>query len=230
MKKSHLFEWSAWVAAGVVLFMVSQWTDFDFWLQDHIYDATQHAFPLRNHWLLQDVLHDGIKKVVVALWLGLLGLRLFAHKVGLPAVWVRGLNYLLISSVLIAGSIAFLKHHTHIFCPWDLIRYGGDQPFVPLIGSEPATTRTGQCWPAGHVSTALSFLGAYFFLREINRPLARKVLVGIVTLFVVLGAAQTLRGAHFLSHNLWSLWWAWGVAMSVAVFYPPVIPEAENDV
>lgn len=221
-RSTRNFSWRRWLCIGLLLLVWSEWSGLDFWLQDKIYDSHAGTFPLMHNWLLQDVLHDGVKRVVIAVWLILLGVRLFTDRLHLDQLWRRGLNYFLITSTLIAGSIAFFKHHSHIFCPWDLQRYGGDQPFVPLIGHAKNTTRVGQCWPAGHVSTALSFLGAYFFLRDVNRRVALMVLTGVLALFLALAVAQTLRGAHFLSHNLWSLWWAWGVAAGVAQCYPPV--------
>ncbi|MDU4093940.1 MAG: phosphoesterase, partial [Pantoea sp.] len=32
---------------------------------------------------------------------------------------------------------------------------------------------------------------------------------GAIVLGLVMGYGQMMRGAHFLSHNLWAGWWVW---------------------
>ena len=89
------------------------------------------------------------------------------------------------------------------------MRYGGDEPFVALLGHAENATRVGQCWPGGHASTAFAFIGVYYAVRACGKPWAGKALTGVILLGGVLSLAQTLRGAHFLSHNLWTAWFSW---------------------
>jgi membrane-associated PAP2 superfamily phosphatase len=202
-------QWPLILLCGLLLLVISEWTHLDWLVQDWIYDEKTRGFPLRDHWLLQQVLHEWVKRAVIVVWLSLLAIRIW----GRGWTWVqacrRPLTYLLVSSASTAAMIAWMKHHTGKFCPWDLVRYGGDQPFVALLEHAENTTRVGQCWPGGHASTAFAFVGVYYALRACRKPWAGKALVAVLFLGGVLAAAQTLRGAHFLSHNLWTAWFSW---------------------
>jgi membrane-associated PAP2 superfamily phosphatase len=40
-----------------------------------------------------------------------------------------------------------------------------------------------------------------------------RLLIGVLALGVLLGAVQTLRGAHYPSHTLWAGWMCWSIAV-----------------
>jgi membrane-associated PAP2 superfamily phosphatase len=69
----------------------------------------------------------------------------------------------------------------------------------------------GHCFPAGHAATGFAFVGGYFALRSHLPRLARRWLVGAIAVGLVLGLVQQLRGAHFMSHTLWTAWICWMV-------------------
>jgi membrane-associated PAP2 superfamily phosphatase len=54
-------------------------------------------------------------------------------------------------------------------------------------------------------------MAAYFGLRQNNAPGAMKWLVLAIGIGFVLGIAQQMRGAHFMSHTLWTAWLCWTV-------------------
>jgi membrane-associated PAP2 superfamily phosphatase len=74
---------------------------------------------------------------------------------------------------------------------------------------------SGGCFPAGHASTGFAFLGGYFAYRGSEPGRARAWLVGGLTAGLVLGLTQQMRGAHFMSHTLWSGWVCWCVAWGI---------------
>lgn len=43
------------------------------------------------------------------------------------------------------------------------------------------------------------------------------MLIGGLALGTVMGAVQMMRGAHFLSHNLWTLWVVWAACFAIDV-------------
>ena len=53
---------------------------------------------------------------------------------------------------------------------------------------------------------AFSFLAGYFALRQAHPVAAWCWLASVVVLGAVFGAGQTLRGAHYPSHTLWTAW------------------------
>jgi membrane-associated PAP2 superfamily phosphatase len=73
----------------------------------------------------------------------------------------------------------------------------------------------GHCFPAGHASAAFAFVSGYFVLRSVSPAQARGWLVGSLLAGLLLGAAQQLRGAHFMSHTLWTGWFCWTTAWLV---------------
>jgi len=52
-------------------------------------------------------------------------------------------------------------------------------------------------------------VGLDFVLRKCEYQLARWILAVGMVLGSVMSLVQMVRGAHFLSHNLWSLWLVW---------------------
>lgn len=48
--------------------------------------------------------------------------------------------------------IATLKQLVSMDCPWDLVRYGGDLPFIGLFEARPKKLPDSACFPAGHAS------------------------------------------------------------------------------
>jgi membrane-associated PAP2 superfamily phosphatase len=69
----------------------------------------------------------------------------------------------------------------------------------------------GHCFPAGHASTGFAFIAVYFGLRQAGVLAARKYLLMAVLAGFVLGLSQQMRGAHFMSHTLWTAWLCWTV-------------------
>ena len=66
----------------------------------------------------------------------------------------------------------------------------------------------GHCFPAGHASSVLWMIsfGAFWLPRHPRRAAA---VAGALLVFGVgVGWVQQLRGAHFVTHTLWSVWLA----------------------
>ena len=171
-----------------------------------------HGFPLRDHWFLVQLLHSGAKLVA---WLFVLGLCI---AVTWPVQPLTALPFArrvqLVASALLAwGAVATIKANSATSCPWDLQLFGGVARYV----SHWAAWRTpdgggGRCFPAGHATTGFAFVGGYFALRHQRPRLATTWLGAAMTTGLVLGVAQQLRGAHFMSHTLWTGWLCWLVA------------------
>ena len=172
-----------------VLAFLSEVTGLDHFLSDAWYDPAR-GFVLRHSWWAEGLIHDG-GRILVAL-------------AGIAAllVWIlrkrRAALYLFAAIALSTGTVAILKAMSGRPCPWDLERYGG-------AGS------AGGCFPSAHAATGYSLMALYFVLR--GRRLAGLLLgFGLGTLF---GFGQIVRGAHFLSHNLWSAAVCWAVAVAL---------------
>jgi membrane-associated PAP2 superfamily phosphatase len=167
------------------------------------------GFPLRDHWLLTTVLHSGAK------WLAWLLVLALCIGVTAPFGPLRRLPMarrvqLAATTFLASGFIALLKASSHSSCPWDLQEFGGVAHYLShWIGWTTFDGGNGRCFPAGHATTGFAFLGGYFALRKELPGLARGWLATALLAGLVLGVAQQLRGAHFMSHTLWSGWICW---------------------
>lgn len=192
----------AWDVAGLDL-PLAHWT------------GTSAGFAWRDHVLLSGVLHSGARALgwVVLLACTLLAVRpLGSLKVLSPrerGSWVGGIWFALLAVVLLKGI-------SRTSCPWDLDVFGGATPYVSHWALATADGGPGHCFPAGHASTGFAFVAGYFGLVRQLPTLARRWLWAAVVGGAVLGVAQQLRGAHFMSHTLWTAWLCWLVG---AVFW-----------
>ncbi|MFN3986367.1 MAG: phosphatase PAP2 family protein [Rhodocyclaceae bacterium] len=208
----------AWVLAlsAVFLATVFQSGTLDLALARVWFDPVSGGFPLRGAFVTQAILHDGAKKVSIALALATLvpavrGMRGRIEWLRPGPAWTVALGMLLIP---LATSV--LKALTHRHCPWDVIDFGGYAPYVPLLALPPAGLPDGACFPAGHASVGFLWLAWAAALRPANRRLARIAFIVAATAGLLLGGVQMMRGAHFLSHVLWSFWLAWAISLALS--------------
>jgi membrane-associated PAP2 superfamily phosphatase len=202
------------------LFCVIEWTGLD--------RSLAHALfydPARNQWLGQGpgewwahgVIHDGGRWVTrtvagsaLALWVASFLSAPMRH-------WRRGAGFVffaMASSVLIVGA---LKAVTNVDCPWDLLEFGGDRPYVALFSLRPHALPHAQCFPGAHSSSAFALVCFYFLFRDRSPRAALAGLLGAGSLWAVFAFGQEARGAHFLTHDLAGLAVVWFVQLALYV-------------
>lgn len=126
--------------------------------------------------------------------------------------------YFILSAALSVGVVGLLKSLTNVDCPWDLSEFGGRFPFIHLFEQRPDGLRHARCFPAAHASSGYALLALYFVLRERSRRAARFGLASGLAMGLVFGIAQQARGAHFISHDVWSAMIVWTVSLSLYTF------------
>jgi membrane-associated PAP2 superfamily phosphatase len=180
--------------------------------------GTVHGFPWRDHWLLSGVLHEGARRaswvVALALCLGVwwpLG--------PLARLTQRERLQLAVTTLLGALAVSILKAASHSSCPWELADFGGIAHYASHWSLQP-DGGSGRCFPAGHASSGFTFVGGYFAFRRSDARLARLWLLAALGAGLSLGLAQQWRGAHFMSHTLWSAAVCWGLACAVEALWP----------
>lgn len=122
----------------------------------------------------------------------------------------------LVASVL--GAIALttlVKRWSHTSCPWDLAEFGGVARHVSHWAWGVRDGGPGHCFPAGHASAALGFGAGWFVLRRAAPRWATPWLAAALAAGLLLGLAQQVRGAHYMSHTLWSAWIGWSLGLVV---------------
>ena len=186
----------------------------DIWIADHLYAWQGHAWALRHGFVTQALIHVGGRRLSALAWLGVAVLYAATWRAPRLRAWRRPLLYLLLAVALGTGLVSALKHVTGLDCPWDIDRYGGSNPYLDLFAAYPPGLPRGQCFPAGHASAGYAWVASYFFFLQV-RPAWRWHGLGIgLAAGLLFGASQQLRGAHFLSHDVFTLMIDWSVAVA----------------
>lgn len=175
------------------------------------------AWSLRHSVLLETVLHRGGRAASQLAWLGVFVATLAHWRKPASAAWTRPAARLLLALLLSSACVAALKAVTQVDCPWDLLGFGGQRPYLPLLAPRPASLDHAACFPAAHAACGYAWVALYFFFLHVaprwrHAGLAAGLLAG-----AAFGLAQQLRGAHFLSHDVASLAVCWTIACAVEV-------------
>lgn len=214
--------------ALMLLMLVSEPTGIDFSIARFFY-RPETGFIGRHSRFLEDVLHDRAKQVVIAIGiLAILGFLLSMLSTRLR-VWRRSLGYLVLALALSTSIVTPLKALTAVHCPWNLSDFGGSESYTSLLSERTPILKPGRCWPGGHASAGFSLIAFYFVLRD-RRPRAAAWSLGLALgLGGVFSIGRMMQGAHFLSHNVWTLLLDWLICLTTyrLVLYRPVINIAE---
>lgn len=204
------------LAIGAAMLWLFQATDLDRQIAHLFFDAQQGLFPLRRTWLFEDFLHRSVKQASYLVVAGALYLCHLGYRGAIR--WLPPRNALLaaLGMLLIPAGVALLKQLISRHCPWDIVDFGGYAPYLHLLDAPPADIKAGVCFPAGHASAGFLWVVWGVALRPAGRGIARLALVAGVLLGALLGAGRMAQGAHFLSHTLWSLWFAWALSLALA--------------
>lgn len=194
-------------------FVVLQFGGLDDWIISRFYDAQQHAFPLRNAFLTQTVLHDGGRRAM-QLFVALLVVALLASPfVARLKPWRWRLLYLVIAIGLSVGTVNVGKRVSNVDCPWDLTAFGGDRVHYGLFDRKPPSAPVGKCFPGGHSSGGFALLALYFVGVASGMRHARRLLVPGLLIGGVFALDQWVRGAHFPSHDLTTAYLCWMLSL-----------------
>ncbi len=189
---------TAWDAAG-----------FDLPLARLFGDAG--GFALRADPLLFMVLHEGGRYLG---WVLLAALFVAIRwPVGvLRKISVRDRIWLAFTVLGSLAAVSLMKGTSTTSCPWELHEFGGRLNYVSHWLRRVSDDGPGHCFPAGHASAAFAWVAGWFALRQVDARSARIWLVAALAMGFVFGLAQQARGAHFMSHTLWTAWICWAVA------------------
>ena len=210
------------LAAFAVLAALFETTPLDPWFADRLFALQGGEWALRDHWFTYEVMHHYGKLAVIAFGGVVLALALASCCVPRLKPWRWPLAYLVAGLVLVPAIISLGKHFSDVPCPWDLARYGGDLPWRHSLEYPFAWMglHVRSWFPAGHAAGGFGLLVVYFAAWRYARRPAWFLLPGLVT-GVAFGFAQQLRGAHFVSHDLWTAALAWFLALGLFVAFRP---------
>ncbi|PIW58784.1 phosphatase PAP2 family protein [Shewanella sp. CG12_big_fil_rev_8_21_14_0_65_47_15] len=209
--KSHLF--SPLLVFAVIIFGL-EWTHADMKMASILFQwqGGVDSWPLRGYWFTENLLHVAGRNLVILLALVVVLGIVFSFRRDAIRPYRKGLIYLFCSVLASVLLVRIGKNLTHMTCPWDVVEFGGRLMHSSLFARLPEGAEFGQCFPGGHSSGGFAWVATYYVLKQYHPRYAKVGLVFGLLLGVVFGMAQELRGAHFLSHDLWSLAVAWTCA------------------
>lgn len=164
---------------------------------------SQNEWIYRDNFFLEKILHKGGVLFSTVLLAGMIGYFFY--------LWIKKtddqkrldyVGFILISTLMTILTVFSLKRWSTLPCPWNSTLFGGGsirpsiwQMFSPGLPS-------AHCFPGGHSSAGYAFLSLYFgYFCVYGRRSWISLLPGLV-LGVIFGLTQQMRGAHFLSHDM----------------------------
>jgi membrane-associated PAP2 superfamily phosphatase len=201
-----LFLLLLWEWAGQDMAMAAWFgTPAGFALRDNaLFDGVFHRWPHHLAWVVLFVL-------IAQIWWPIGFFKTLPR---------RNLIFSVVSIILAIFLIQVFKRVSPTSCPWDVSAFGGAAQHLPhwrALLLRWSDGGGGHCFPAGGASSGFAFLAAYPFLRPHASRLARYWLAAALIAGFIIGIAQQMRGAHFMSHTLWTAWLCW--ACGLLLFY-----------
>ncbi len=197
----------------LIIIVLFKALNLDIKIASLFFDFADNRWYFGDSWWTVTFIHKwGKNFIVLVLLLSLVGLSLslFIQRIR-PYLFI--FVYVFLTILFSTGIVAGLKHFSNIDCPWDLSFFNGTQPYFHLFSDTSGKLINGRCFPGGHSSGGFSMLLFYFLLRDYKKRYAYIVLgVGIV-IGGTFSFGQWLRGAHFVTHDLWSAMICWFVAL-----------------
>lgn len=197
----------ALLLAALLALAFWEWLGADLWLIRGY--GTPEGFALQHHPLFSKGLHEG-GRLLAWVMIALLAWDAWTLRWSGPS---RRLRWAAIALVLLATvMISTFKRLSDTSCPWDMLEFGGQWPYVPHWLLQVRDGGPGRCFPSGHASAAFAFLLAWAVWRPFNAVVARRMLVLVLLLGSLFAWVQMARGAHYLSHSMWTAWLCWAMA------------------
>lgn len=176
------------------------------------------GFALRENFWTTQVFHRGARN---AGWLVVLALLvniwwpLGAFKSTTRSERVRCLVSVFACLLL----VLVFRRYSSSSCPWDLAAFGGagtgGGAWVSHWNWWLTDGGPGKCFPSGHASAGFAFIAVFFTLNRHNVTVARSLAAIILVAGLFFGLIQQMRGAHFLSHTLWTGFTCWSLCLAI---------------
>lgn len=188
--------------------------DLDRSIADYFYSIQGNSWAWKETWIAEDFFHKGGRSLSLLMAFALLLVVIMSRFSFWLSPHKTALLYLFVATAGSSLLISLLKSTLALSCPWEFDRYGGDLAYANVF--EQLVLRNGEgCFPAGHASAGYAWIAAYFFGVHYQSRWRWPGLVIPLLVGVALGVVQQIRGAHFISHDLWSLAVCWFFSLVV---------------
>lgn len=210
------------LGSATIILLIGQYTNLDLALADYYFDAQRNLFPWDNTWFGRKFMHGYVKSALT--WTGYLIISaslldlVFRFPI-LSSLQRAKLRVLALSATLEPLLVITLKKNSNMHCPWDVVGYGGNHSFLRLLDAVPDGWQAGHCFPAGHASTAMWLCALAVLWLPTNPKRALMAFIGGISAGMILGWVQQMRGQHFLTHTLWTVWLASALTIALIALF-----------
>lgn len=189
--------WVFPVGGSIDMYLIQPWV------------GTFGDFALKGDWYLAKLNHTYVKKVLTLVYISFFLLWIASFKVEKLKANRWKYCYMFWVSMLCTCVIGLIKANAAHACPWAMTT----ATTTGFTWDFSATA--GHCFPGGHASTGFALVTGYFVYRLDEQKRAWFYLFAGILLGFAMGWAQMMRGAHFLSHNLWTAWICFAINLVV---------------
>lgn len=181
-------------------------TGLDMLVQRHWYDAVTRTWTIDAavHETWRWLFYDGAKRFVFFVGVLSASLAVWGCASG-RRTWFRTGLLMALSCAATPLLVSVLKTLTGIYCPRQLLLFGGEAPYRHLLSL--FSGGGGRCFPGGHASGGFALTMLFFCLS--GRGARSLALAATLIIGWTMGLYQMMRGEHFLSHTIMSMLLAW---------------------
>lgn len=200
-KKPSILEFLIPAIVSLVLMVFFHETGIDEKLSSHFFIKNEWIY--RDNFFLEKILHKGGVLFSSAILVGLIiyFFSLLIKKTS-DKKRINYIGFIIISTLITIISIFFFKRWSTLPCPWNSTIYGGGTIRPTIWQMFSLNFPNAHCFPGGHSSAGYSLLSIYFGHLCIYGKRNYMSLLPGVLLGVIFGITQQMRGAHYLSHDM----------------------------
>ncbi|RLB80131.1 MAG: PAP2 family protein [Deltaproteobacteria bacterium] len=208
------------------LAILSEYSGLDVLIESYFFDSQTGSWPYKSLFITNEILHTGGSDLIVLLAAFNAIAIIMSFFVKSIRPYRKHLLFVLIASATGLLIVNILKNTTHIYTPWSLKIFGGDKLYIRVFDTVPFESSVGHAFPGGHSSGGFAVISVYFALFAKNNKYQYYGLVIPLILGICFSITQEIRGAHFLSHDLFSFAICWGSSLAWSlIFFPDSLRE-----
>lgn len=223
INKQILF-WLLVLSAALCIFEL---TGIDIKLQDYFYcrDSGRWAVD-KNDQILRLAFYTGPKAVIILFGILCFAGWILSYKAERFAGYRRFCMLMSLSLAIAPLTISSIKNVSNVYTPSQIQRYGGSKPYVKVFESYPKDFKQesrGKGWPAGHASGGFALMMLYHAF--VQKKLKFSGLLAGLAVGWIMGLYQMLKGAHYLSHTVVTMFLAWILILLIYKFAQSRLPQ-----
>ncbi len=221
-----------WLTHGLLpllVFLIAAYlfeiTDWDIILSNQFFDVEKQSWIYKDTFWARDILHTAGRYLIAVIGIGSFTFWIASFQVDFLRAEKSIFLYIALTIGISTGLVGILKILTHHHCPYEFDLFGGPVPYVKLFDLELAIPKAGRCFPSAHASAGFSLFGFYFVMYKRNPRQRGLVFFVVMIVGTMFSLSQIARGAHFVSHNIWSAAICWFVALFA---YKIMLKDGDN--